>query len=435
MPPAGALDAPILGCIALRANVLFRCALSFAIRRATNRNDTSSVLPQALTTSPPHIPKLPLRLAPITKISAVMSTKDQADSVLRVVSNRCRNLRKVIDRARTLELAEKKGQQLNEEQRESVRGMPRKEALLSELQEILKKQTAVLEPPQQETKMSRRAQKAAKAKAREMKESLKAVSEKSSEEGERHEKVPEAVLRASPVVSENVQVNGNEDAVAKKEASDDSREKERQAAQAQLAEVEKLKKNLAELSMEKDTLQREMADLKINHEHQLVQEKNESVRSTLNLLHVADFLRQTGSREALHSYYETPEGKMSPLVLTPLHLDLVCYFNLMLTSPNGNVPHPEAVDVSTAHCVEYLKGATSEPFTGTSYATLVEIVHAIASCPILTDRGVPPEEIKQRNRSGHEKNIAQTRPRSFPENGDTEPSPIVNNPVANRDAP
>lgn len=357
------------------------------------------------------------------------------DSVLRVVSNRCRNLRKVIDRARVLNAAERQGQQLNEEQRESVRGLARKEALLVELQEILKKQTAVVEPSEPETKLSRRAQKAAKAKAKGSKEGTKSVSEKSSKEGEPAEKVPEPDRGGSLDGQEashptgNGNDSGNGIGVLQNAAERDA---EREAEHA--AEREAAQKEVEKLSVERDTLLKEMEELRLSHEHRSVQDKKEAITQTLNLFHVADFLRQPGSREALLSYYETPEGKMAPFILNGLHLDLVCYFNVMLTSPNGNVPHPEAVDVSTAHCIEFLKEAATDAFMGTSYATLVEIVDAIASCPILTDRGVEPGEAKRRNRASRNRNRSKNKPQtsSAPE---SEPSHMVDNPVTDSNLP
>lgn len=359
------------------------------------------------------------------------------DSMLRVVSNRCRNLRKVIDRARALETAEKQGQQLNEEQRESVRGLARKEALLAELQEILKKQTAVVDPAESEaqTKLSRRAQKAAKAKARGAKEGTTSVSEKSSEEGERTEKVPDGDPGANQDGQEAGYFAGNGNGILPSNAQRDiERDAQREAEHA--AELEASRKEVEKLSLERDGLLKEMAELKLGHEHQLVQDKKESITQALNLFHVADFLRQPGSREALLSYYETPEGNMSPLVLNGLHLDLVCYFNVMLSSPNGNVPHPEAVDVSTAHCVEYLKGATTDAFRGTSYAALVEIVNAIASCPILTDRGVEPEEVKRRSRGGRNRNRSKNRTQTAAGTAaGTEPGLMVNNAITDGNLP
>lgn len=351
------------------------------------------------------------------------------DSMLRVVSNRCRNLRKVIDRARALEGAERQGQHLNEEQRESVRGLARKEALLAELQEILKKQTAVVEPSEPETRLSRRAQKAAKAKTKGTRESARSVSEKSSEEGERAEKGPESDQGGSQEGQEAGHPTGNGNGVLQNYAALDA-EREGQRA----AELEAAQQEVEKLTVERDTLLKEMAELNLSHEHQLVQDKKEAISQTLNLFHVADFLRQPGSREALLSYYETPEGKISPFILNGLHLDLVCYFNVMLTSPNGNVPHPEAVDVSTAHCIEFLKGATTDAFRGTSYAALVEIVDAIASCPILTDRGVEPGEGKRRNRSGRNRNKANNRPQSSSAPG-IEPSHMVDNAVTDSNLP
>lgn len=302
-----------------------------------------------------------------------MSSKEQIDAILRVVSNRCRNLRKVIDRARALESAKAQGQVLNEEQRESVRGIVRKEALLTELQEILKKQTAIADPREPApSKVSKRAAKAAKAKAKD-KDSAKSTSERGSEEGEQAEKVPEM---------ENLNVADNENQVGNGVGGVSTKEHEAIKLQAE------------QVAKERDALVKEVAELKIAHEKRLADDKIESVRKALNLFHIVDFLRQPGSREALLSYYESPEGKKTSRSLNGLHLDLLCYFNLMLTSPNGNVPHHDAVEVSTLHCLAYLRDAPDQAFEGTPYASLVEIANVIASCPILTERGDDGEEPK-----------------------------------------
>lgn len=158
------------------------------------------------------------------------------------------------------------------------------------------------------------------------------------------------------------------------------------------------RKTIAMGAEEREVLLREMADLKLNHEHQLLHFRADAVRKTLNLFHVSEFLRQPGSREALLSYYSSPEVRHLPFVLTGLHLDIISYFYVMLTSPNGNVPHPEAVQVSTAHCLGYLQGSTAEAFKGTPYSMLVEIVNTIACCPILTERGVDPEDPNKNRR-------------------------------------
>lgn len=64
-----------------------------------------------------------------------MMKQEMADAVLRVVSNRCRNLRKALDLANQWQDAADKGVQLNDEQLAVVNSVPRKEAMLAELKE------------------------------------------------------------------------------------------------------------------------------------------------------------------------------------------------------------------------------------------------------------------------------------------------------------
>lgn len=364
-----------------------------------------------------------------------MTEKEKTDAILRIVSNRCRNLRKLIDRARTLQTAEQKGQVLNEEQRESVRGIQRKEAMLAELQEILKKQTAVIDPPPpQEPKLSRRAQKAARAKAREAEEKAKAASvpatsEKGSVESEQvdgsanvdkdkivehsnvtngHDPVNGAVSIDSNGLNDNTQPgtpstkkqNLSNDLPLSEHLTPQQQTPQQQTPQQQSTPAIQSPlilppESIAMGAQEREVLLREMADLKLNHEHQLHHTRADVVRNLLNFCHVAEFLRQPGSREALLNYYDTPEGRASSLNIKNVHLALISYFHVMLTSPNGDVSHPEAVEVSTAHCLGYLQGSTEDAFQGTPYSYLVEIVNTLSICPILTNRGVISE-----NRNG-----------------------------------
>lgn len=352
-----------------------------------------------------------------------MADKEQADALIRIISNRCRNLRKVIDRARALQVAESKGQQLNEEQRESLRGLARKEALLAELQEIFRKQNAIVHPPvEAPQKLSRRAQKAARAKARELEGKTKNTgSEMGSDEGDRgegrgmdttaegkqsKEAVQEEKKEAEKIMGDRVKNSyEDEDRNGNHEEKGDEKETISNADVSLpvvdnenditgpngMQEDDKAQKGNNNIEMsaeEREVLLREMADLKLQHEHQLLQCRAEVVRSTLNLFHVAEFLRQPGSREALLAYYASVDRTHpQQIVLNGLHLDLISYFYVMLTSPNGNVPHPEAVQVSTAHCMGFLQGSNSDAFKDTPYSLLVEIVNNIATCPILTERG------------------------------------------------
>lgn len=318
-----------------------------------------------------------------------MTSKEQIDAILRVVSNRCRNLRKAVDRARALETSEAEGQVLNEEQRESVSGIARKEALLTELQVVLKKQTAIADPPPtQSPKISRRAAKAAKAKAKD-KDSAKSISEKGSEESEQVEKVPEMEARKDPATA--APVSNGIPTVTKKEHDQVCRQAE-------------------QVTKERDALVKQVAEMKQSHENNLDEDKKAVLRTVLNLFHIVDFLSLAESREALLGYYQSPTSKNSSQ-LTAFHLDMLNYFHVMLTSPNGDVPHHDAVEVSTLHCVAYLQNASDLAFEGTTYSSLLETANVIASCPILTERGDEGEDGKGIIGGGGTKGRSEVNPR------------------------
>lgn len=385
-----------------------------------------------------------------------MAEKNPTDAVLRVISNRCRNLRKVLDRTLALQTAQAQGQLLNDEQNESVRDLPKKEALLAELQEILKKQTAIVEPPPPppQPKLSRRAQKAARAKARALEGEAKSTSEKSIEEGERQdaknaETTPEPSGEApdqsvNGVTSENDSQQGSQHGSqqgsqqgSQHDSQYGSQQGSRHGSQygrSQMIDHANERKSIAMGVEEREVLLREMADLKLNHEHQLLHFRADAVRKTLNLFHVAEFLRQPGSREALLSYYNNLEARHTPFVLNGVHLDIISYFYVMLTSPNGNVPHPEAVQVSTAHCLGYLQGSNAEAFKGTPYSMLVEIVNTIACCPILTERGVDPEKLNK-NRRVLDNVGSGSKIRRVAAVAGIEPSHVVGTPVTGNNHP
>ncbi|CAN8065276.1 unnamed protein product [Agarophyton chilense] len=299
-----------------------------------------------------------------------MVEREVLDACLRVVSNRCRNLRKAIDRAKTWEQAAASGQELNPEQVESVKSCVKKEALLAELQEILKKQTSIIESPEhteQKQQTSKRSAKSTKAKEKRTKSAqAQGESNASSAEGTHKDDDSDAVSSTAP------DRNGNQ--MANDESSETSQ-----------SSLRYLVSNL-ELKNENESLRRELDALKQKVPDETAEVKKENVRKVLNLFHVVDFLRLPGSREALLSFSETQAEEAAALV-TEMDMDLLCYFNVMLTSPNGNVPHDEAVDVSTLHCLEFLQNSKIDAFQDTSYAALNKIVDSIASCPILTDRG------------------------------------------------
>lgn len=300
-----------------------------------------------------------------------MADREVIDACLKVVSNRCRNLRKAIDRAKTWEQAAAKGQDLNAEQLESVKSCVKKEALLAELTEILKKQTSIVQPaeqPDEKPKISKRAAKAAKAK-------------------ERREK---AVQSREETITSSIDATQKDDDSNEAHAASppDTKSLDQLDAPSESAnKAEHFKAENRRLETENQALRRELEDQKKAATTEYSGVRKESVRKVLNLFHIVDFLRQQGSREALHGYAASHPEKTGSFV-TELDMDLLCYFNVMLTSPNGNVPHNEAVDVSTFHCIEFLQNSKLDAFKDTSYAALTRIVDIISSCPILTERGL-----------------------------------------------
>lgn len=300
-----------------------------------------------------------------------MAEKETIEAGLKVVSNRCRNLRKAVDRAKTWQQAAENGQQLNPEQLESVKSLAKKELLLAEVQEIFKKQTTIFEtqePVEHKPQVSKRAAKAAKAKERRGKST--SASENSG---------------ASP--SSSAQREDGSDIIPDKlkQSSNDETLHDHPPESASTSEL--LLTDLKRLTNENEVLRRDTADIKNSTAAENVRIKRESVRKVLNLFHVVDFLRQQGSREALLTCSTNVVGKQSFLA-SEMDMDLLCYFNVMLTTPNGNVPHDEAVDVSTLHCLEFLQKSNLDAFKDTSYSTLNQIVDSISSCPILTERGM-----------------------------------------------
>lgn len=284
-----------------------------------------------------------------------MSEKERIDACLRIVSNRCRNLRKAIDRAKGLQQALTDGQTLRDEQLDVIKAIPKKEALLAELQEIMRKQTAVAEPKQEQT----------------------------SKQSKHTAKTPKSVDESNGAHADSLEDHKSTDTPGSN--SSDTPTQENDGIDLAALE-EKYAVENKRLEEENARLANAMRDLTVEQNETLIREKGEVVQKILNLAHIADFLRDQGTRNVLLKFFQSadPSGASS---LNELDMDLLCYFNMMLTSPNGNVAHNSAVDVSTAHCLEYLNVSQSDAFKGTSYARLTEIVETIATCPILTRRG------------------------------------------------
>lgn len=385
-----------------------------------------------------------------------MSNSEAIDACLRVVSNRCRNIRKTIEKAKTWQEAAENGIDLNEEQLESVRSVPRKQAVLSELQEILKKQMAVVRPNTSAKPTATTNAKTKDAKGfKSAKEGIDSViidissdktSPKSSTIDDTHCVLPISGAdghnfvdgeKTSPSSQLPEGLSGSNADVGQicSELTDQMRAVNPSILTGMESGLNKLNSPQFVLSNQHDypdhvppsrsthktafqnshslglpvssaqdlyginpapgthvsydstVANAVLQQLEKKHSQEIQRIKTECIRAVLNLFHVTDFLKQPGSREALLAYFVTAATGKRARPLTSLDIDLVCYFNVMLTTPNGNVAHDEAVDVSTEHCLEYLKGSRSEAFKGTTYATLSQIVDCIARCPIMTDRG------------------------------------------------
>ena len=106
----------------------------------------------------------------------------------------------------------------------------------------------------------------------------------------------------------------------------------------------------------------------------------ETTRKIIELMHVIEFMR------------EEPNANQSLLSavkdVSAVDLESVLYFGVMLTTPNGPVPHEKAVRVSLAHCQGYLNESQEEAFTGVKYCDLVQMVAKITACPLLKNRGL-----------------------------------------------
>lgn len=281
-----------------------------------------------------------------------MSSSLQIDSCLRVASNRCRNLRKGIEKAKQWKKVADDGKDLNDGQVLAINAIDKKEAVLAELEEVLRKQQTVAKSPiEDEQKLS---SKLAAKKSMEVPKITPPESDTSTS--------PRSPTKSAESSPENTGMEA---------------EKIRADVEAEAANAMVIKE-----------LEQQMEQLKIRHNEDLAKSSTEAVRKALNLLHAADFLKETGSRGALLSYFHSEQGQQAPKVLSDLDMDVLAYFHVMLTTPNGNVPHNEAVDVSTTHCMEFLKKSSSEAFEGTSYAYLTEILEAITTCPLLAKRGV-----------------------------------------------
>eukprot|EP00172_Hildenbrandia_rubra_P002928 Plantae.Rhodophyta-Hildenbrandia_rubra.ctg4176.p2 GENE.Plantae.Rhodophyta-Hildenbrandia_rubra.ctg4176~~Plantae.Rhodophyta-Hildenbrandia_rubra.ctg4176.p2 ORF type:complete len:497 (-),score=130.94 Plantae.Rhodophyta-Hildenbrandia_rubra.ctg4176:602-2092(-) len=124
-----------------------------------------------------------------------------------------------------------------------------------------------------------------------------------------------------------------------------------------------------------------------------VENRSEVTAKILELMHVVEFLRQEpNGTQALLEYFSETEDNISAQ-----ELEYVMYFGVMLTTPNGDVPHQEAVEVSATHCEGYLDESEEEAFTKVTYRQLAQIIRSVANCPLLKERGVQTTPVDDEN--------------------------------------
>lgn len=249
--------------------------------------------------------------------------KDLQSLLLKPLTNKIRNLRKAIDRATSLEAASTAGTLLQPDQIESVATKPAKVRLLADLEDLLKKQTAVL--------------------ADALPDDMKPVSKRAAK------RMGRAAAQSRPD-GDNLDI-----AALEIPATDDF---PAEAATAASPRPD------ASAILDAAAVDAAVAD---------------AIRKILDYLHVVEELKD-GARKAslLNSFAHNV-----PAPVTAVDVDIVDYFSLMLTSPDGEVPHKAAVATSVAHAMSYLSDPEKEAFEGTTYARLAKIAATIAASPLL----------------------------------------------------
>jgi hypothetical protein len=295
--------------------------------------------------------------------SVATGVVSETQQLLKIVQNKIRNLRKAVDKATAIEAASARGESLQPDQQESLRSKPSKVILLAELEEIFKKQAAIVGEgsadggPADAAASAASSKRAAKRREKEVAAAAAAAaaaateSEKELSERDVLEDAPVTELSSTPT----------DDSAPAEPASDvatnGSALESRPAPPAPVPDF------------------------------------SGPISQILSLLHVVDFLKTPDAKSSVLGYFTSDHARASPgRIVSAYDLELVAYFTLMATSPNGDVPHALAVETSTAHCLSYLDNSDADAFTGTTYSTLVSIIDAIASCPLLANRGahIPP---------------------------------------------
>lgn len=301
-------------------------------------------------------------------------SQNDMDAILKIVQNKIRNLRKAIDRAKAIEAAAERGEELQPDQKKSLEGRPGKELVLSELEEILKKQTAIVTSSLG----------AAKKKAKEGNKPGKRGQKKSQENDSNT--IGDSVDEQRPG-ADNVQdtaVVGDAPTAAKEKelpvAQDTSDASTGKQAAGPGNEFEAADAGVESMSTANSYAPTPAtADGSVNLDAAVVK--------ILSLLHVVEYASDMEAMKGILTYYEA-QGNSGGRRIVSNDLERIKYFVLMLTSPNGDIPHRDAVETSRSHCVAYLNTPQLEAFPGTTYKALADISDELGRCPLLADRGI-----------------------------------------------
>ncbi len=353
---------------------------------------------------------------------------DPMEGVLRIVSNRCRNLKKAIERATALEKAVEGGKTVNAEQLESIKVKPVRISMLHELEEILRKQTAIVTPPKLSKRAAKRLQKEKNIASSNNGSDLPPEQEKKNDTVNGQDPVEDNISNANlstdrdTISSSNTEpVSGRAESQSEKEQSDkEQSEKEHSEKEQSVTEQPVADTKKTELAIAAQCAR------EAEHTRQLKFATQATMDSVLEIAHVVTFINQPGGRECINRFFEAGHRGLNGRKVNYMDMEVLLYFYRMLTSPNGNIPHEQALQTSVAHCSAYLEFSTNEAFPGTTYKTLREIVRSIATCPLLANRS--PHGLSSGNqRPGGGTHSAQRNAAGLPKNGErlVNPSSLV----------
>jgi hypothetical protein len=322
-------------------------------------------------------------------------TSEMTQALVKIIQNKIRNLRKAIDKASAIEKAGEKGEKLQADQLESVAAKPGKVLVLDELEEILKKQNAVIATYQPSAKSRKRGGRRnfQGASTELASNSTDVTSVSNASEGLLGALPDNGVSPCLVAKNEGASQAGSSDV----SSVENTREKVSDVSGGELAkeyadhDVENSAESLASVASKSeprsavdfvDSFQKSMAN------RVPAADLHVAISKVLSLLHVVDFIRAPESKQSVLTFFTCDRGRSVDRVVSAYDLELISYFVVMLTSPNGDVAHTAAVDTSAAHCLSYVESSPAEAFTGTTYSTLCDIVRAVEVSHPLACRGV-----------------------------------------------